>query len=110
MPKHFIESYERFYEKLNKLCKLADTRVNHTGVLAVSNYLGSSLAAGILTFVLNSLYGFNYAKINICSHFIHKIYLTMPNLLPHWQRRLCFWWCWFVCLFVCLWTTLLKKL
>ena len=45
---------------------LADTRVNHKGVLAVSNYLGSSLAAGILTFVLNSLYGFNYAKINIC--------------------------------------------
>ena len=32
--------------------------------------LGSSLAAGILTFVFNSLYGFNYAKINICSHFI----------------------------------------
>ena len=52
------------------LILLADTRVNHTGVLAVSNYLGSSLAAGILTFVLNSLYGFNYAKINICSHFI----------------------------------------
>ena len=49
---------------------LADTRVNHTGVLAVSNYLGSSVAAAILTFVLNSLYGFNYEKINICSHFI----------------------------------------
>ena len=54
----------------NLLELLADTRVNHTGVLTVSNYLGSSLAAGILTFVLNSLYGFNYAKINICSHFI----------------------------------------
>ena len=44
---------------------LADTRVNHTGVLAVGNYLGLSLAVGILTFVLNSLYGFNYAKINL---------------------------------------------
>ena len=53
-----------------KLKRLADTRVNHTGVLAVSNYLGSSVAAAILTFVLNSLYGFNYEKINICSHFI----------------------------------------
>ena len=49
---------------------LADTRVNHTGVLAVGNYLGSSLAVGILTFVLNLLYGFNYVKINIRSHFI----------------------------------------
>ena len=49
---------------------LADTRVNHTGLLAVSNYLGSAVAAAILTFVLNSLYGFNYEKINICSHFI----------------------------------------
>ena len=47
---------------------LADTRVNHTGALAVSNYLGSSLPAEILTFVLNSLYGLS--KINICSHFI----------------------------------------
>ena len=53
-----------------KLSVLADTRVNHTGVLAVSNYLGSSVAAAILTFVLNSLYGFNCEKINICSHFI----------------------------------------
>ena len=62
----------------NTFCKLqtlADTRVNHTGVLAVSNYLGSSLTAGIFTFVLNSLYGFNYAQINICSHFI-----TLGNL------------------------------
>ena len=44
-----------------------------------------------------------------------------PELLPPWQRRLCFWWRWsvslsvcsvvqFVCLSVCLWTTLLKKL
>ena len=44
--------------------------MNHTGVLAVSNYLGSSAAAAILTFVLKSLYGFNYEKLNICSHFI----------------------------------------
>ena len=33
---------------------LADTRVNHTGVLVVGNYLGSSLAVGILTFIVNS--------------------------------------------------------
>ena len=46
-------------------CVLADTRVNHTGVLAVGNYLGSSLAVGIFTFVVNSLYGFNYVKINL---------------------------------------------
>ena len=58
------------YVLISNYLLLTDTRVNHTGVLAVSNYLGSSLAAGILTFVLNSLYGFNYAKINICSHFI----------------------------------------
>ena len=38
---------------------LAGTRVNHMGVVGVSNYLGSFLAAG-----------FNYAKINICSHSI----------------------------------------
>ena len=44
---------------------LADTRVNHTGVLAVGNYLGFSLAVGIFTFVVNSLYGFNYVKINL---------------------------------------------
>ena len=44
---------------------LADTRVNHTGVLAVGNYLRSSLAVGILTFTVNSLNGFNYAKINL---------------------------------------------
>ena len=44
---------------------LADTRVNHTSVLAVGNYLGSSLAIGILTFIVNSLYGFNYAKIKL---------------------------------------------
>ena len=43
---------------------LAGTRVNHTGVLAVRNHLSSSLAVGILTFVLNSLHEFNYAKIN----------------------------------------------
>ena len=49
------------------ICKgvLADTRVNHTGVLAVGNYLGFSLAVGIFTFVVNSLYGFNYVKINL---------------------------------------------
>ena len=41
---------------------LAGTRVNHTGVLAVSNYLGSSFIVGILEFLLISLYGFNYAK------------------------------------------------
>ena len=35
------------------------------GVLAVGNYLGSALAVGILTFILNSLYGLNYAKINL---------------------------------------------
>ena len=44
---------------------LADTRVNHTGVLAVGNYLGFSLAVGIFTFVVNSLHGFNYVKINL---------------------------------------------
>ena len=49
----------------HKLVKLADTRVNHTGVLAVGNYLGFSLAVGIFTFVVNSLYGFNYVKINL---------------------------------------------
>ena len=36
---------------------LADTRVKHADVLAV----GSSFIAGILTFVLISLHGFNYA-------------------------------------------------
>ena len=57
MPRsHWIET------EYGKLYSLADTRENHTGVLAVSNYLGSSLVAGILTFVLSSLYGFNYAK------------------------------------------------
>ena len=40
---------------------LAGTRVNHSGVLAVSNYLGSSFVVGILEFILTSLYGFNYA-------------------------------------------------
>ena len=35
--------------------------MNHTGVLAVSNYLGSSFVVGILEFFI-SLYGFNYAK------------------------------------------------
>ena len=47
------------YQKHNLLCQ-------------GGNYLGLSLnlAAGILTFVLSSLYGFNYAKINICSHII----------------------------------------
>ena len=48
---------------LNLLRLLADTRVNHTGVLAVGTYLGFSLAVGIFTFVVNSLYGFNYVKI-----------------------------------------------
>ena len=48
-----------------KLIQLADTRVNHTGVLAVGNYSGSSLVVLIFTFVVNSLYGFNYAKINL---------------------------------------------
>ena len=51
--------YKSFY------VRLADTRVNHTGVLAVGNYLGFSLAVGIFTFVVNSLYGFNYVKINL---------------------------------------------
>ena len=37
---------------------LADTHVNHTGVLAGGNYLGSSLAVVLLTFVLSSLYGY----------------------------------------------------
>ena len=36
--------------------------MNHMGVLAVSNYLGSSFVVGILEFFLISLYGFNYAK------------------------------------------------
>ena len=34
---------------------LAGTRVNHTGVLAVDSYSDSSLAAGILTFILSFL-------------------------------------------------------
>ena len=51
--------------KLKIYLILADTRVNHTGVLAVGTYLGFSLAVGIFTFVVNSLYGFNYVKINL---------------------------------------------
>ena len=47
---------------LQYLSILADTRVKHTGVLAVGNYLGSFLAVGILTFILISLHGFKYAK------------------------------------------------
>ena len=54
-----------FASELTNYCVLADTRVNHTGVLAVGNYSGSSLVVGIFTFVVNSLYGFNYAKINL---------------------------------------------
>ena len=36
--------------------------MNHMGVLAVSNYLGSSFIVRILEFFIISLYGFNYAK------------------------------------------------
>ena len=35
--------------------KLAGTHVNHTGVLAVDSYSDSSLAAGILIFILSFL-------------------------------------------------------
>ena len=55
----------RITKSMPHLKILADTRVNHTGVLAVGNYSGSSLVVGIFTFVVNSLYGFNYAKINL---------------------------------------------
>ena len=97
----------------NSLYILADTRVNHTGVLAVSNYLGSSLAAGSLTFVLNSLYGFNYAKINICFHFITWHIFNYAKFITSLAKEVMFLValiCLFICLFVCLWTTLLKKL
>ena len=53
------------YDISGLYCVLAGTRVNHTGVLAVGNHLSSSLAVGILTFVLNSSHGFSYAKINL---------------------------------------------
>ena len=36
--------------------------MNHTGVLTVSNYLGSSFVVGILEFFSYFLYGFNCAK------------------------------------------------
>ena len=39
--------YKLFFFTKVTLYVLADTRVNHTGVLAVGNYLGSSLAVGI---------------------------------------------------------------
>ena len=51
--------------------------MNHTGVLAVGTYLGFSLAVGIFTFVVNSLYGFNYVKINLKGfsiEFSHKLF------------------------------------
>ena len=75
--------------------------MNHTGVLAVSNYLGSSLAAGILTFVLNTLYGFNYANINICSHFITFNYAKFITSLAKEVMFLVVLVCLFVCLSVC---------
>ena len=54
----------RQYISLALLYIIAGIRVNHTGVLAVGNHLSSSLAVGTLTFILNSLHGFNYAKLN----------------------------------------------
>ena len=60
-----ISIYLTISSNIRGLILLADTRVNHTGVLAVGNYLGFSLAVGIFTFVVNSLYGFNYVKINL---------------------------------------------
>ena len=68
MVSSMLYSYLQHENRLNLsvcLLLLADTRVNHTGVLAVGNYLGFSLAVGIFTFVVNSLYGFNYVKINL---------------------------------------------
>ena len=40
------------HKQVVSLYILAGTRVNHTGVLAVDSYSDSSLAAGILTFII----------------------------------------------------------
>ena len=60
-----VHSIARIFKWPSFKILLADTHVNHTGDLAVGNYLGFSLAVGIFTFVVNSLYGFNYVKINL---------------------------------------------
>ena len=60
------------------------------GVLVVGNYLGLSLAVGILTFVLNSLHGVNYAKTNLetfsIEHFDKSQNVFKNNIL---SDRLC---------------------